>query len=442
MKNTPILQIDLKSIVSETGSGKNCWSAFSGGMDSTALLHLLKSQCDQYNMPLRAVHVNHNLHKDSAAWSKHCMEVCRHAGIDMEIISVDAKEYGKKSPEEFARELRYQKMEELLDDNDLLFLAHHREDQAETLLLQLMRGAGPEGLAAMPASRKFGKGWLVRPLLGYSKQELKEYNLLNNLEWIEDPSNQDIDIYRNYIRQNVIPLLREKWPSVVESIARAADNQADYLKILDDVARTDQGVCSDGKPAELLIDRLLTLSLPRQKNLLRFWIRLNGHAIPGSVKLQQILTELVNARPDATPCIQWKGTEIRRYKNRIFIMHPVPDTSTQKSITWNLYEPLSLPWGLLVAENTTGDGIRSSDVPDNHLEVTFRQGGESMQLPGREGSKKLKKLYQEADVPVWLRDKIPLLYSGNNLVAVAGLWIDRKFRATGQEPGWNIRFYS
>ena len=123
-------------------------------------------------------------------------------------------------------------------------------------------------------------------------------------------------------------------------------------------------------------------------------------------------------------------------------MRPIPATSTQHLITWNLHEPLSLSYGFLVAENTTGAGIRTSDIPDSSLKVAFRQGGESIKLSGRDGSRKLKKLYQEADIPVWMRDKIPLLYSDNNLVAVAGLWIDSKYQATGQEPGWNIQFYS
>ena len=442
MKHTLTPLFDLQSIVTETGSGNKCWIAFSGGIDSTALLHNLVIQCDELNIPLHAIHINHNLYEISDSWSRHCEEICRFYNVEAEILNVDASTHGSSSPEEYARDLRYMKMEQLLGDNELLFLAHHREDQAETLLLQLMRGAGPEGLSGMPFKKKLGRGWMIRPLLVYSKQDLKQYNLENNLEWIEDPSNRDTRIYRNFIRHKVMPLLREKWPSAVNSIARAAENQSDYLEILDEVARMDHKVCRGTNNAELLIDKLTALSIARQKNLLRYWIRLNEHALPSSVKLHQILVEVVNARQDAMPCIQWKNTEIRRHRNRIYIMHPLPDCSDRGTIRWNLHEPLSLPYGFLIAKHTTGDGIKSSIIVDDSLDVSFRKGGEAMHATGSTNSKKLKKLYQEADIPAWLRDKIPLLYSRDNLVAVAGLWVDKKYQAKDKEPGWNVQFYN
>ncbi len=414
------------------------WVAFSGGMDSTVLLHLLVNAQKSMGRELRAVHVNHQLSPNSADWLEHCGSVCAAWGVPCELITLDLSINHGHGPEAYARHKRYEAMTGLLLDNDLLLTAHHQDDQAETLLLQLMRGGGPEGLAAMPAMRPLGKGWLVRPLLDFLRRELQEYAVQHKLEWIEDESNLDKGFDRNFLRHDVLPLLRQRWPAVDATLARTAGHMAEAAELLRELAKLDLEKCTSGAKDSLSIKPLVELPEDRVRNLLRYWCRTNGVPVPNAAVLQNIIHEVIQSRQDAEPCIRWVNSEIRRYRDCLYIMTPGNQPDSASVYQWDLHQPLHLETGTLTAVLVQGQGIKSSAVPDTMLEVRFRTGGERIKPAGRKETHTLKHLFQEAGLPPWQRDQVPLLYINNTLAAVAGWWTDTAFQAAANEPGWLI----
>ena len=334
--------------------------------------------------------------------------------------------------------MRYEAIRKLLSTDDILLTAHHGDDLAETFFLQLMRGAGPEGLAGMPKIRIFEPGWIVRPFLDYTRNQLYSYAVQNKLEWIEDESNSDTSFDRNYIRNQVIPYLRERWPAVTSTFVRSSRHQADLLDILKYSAEVDlQNVM--GESVDVLnIGEFNKLSVARKRNLLRFWLKINNIPSANSAIIEEIITNLVDARDDCQPLVAWSNTEIRRYRDTIYLLHALPCLDNTITYTWILPQSLDIKYGRLEAKRSTGKGIKTAALVDNIIDVRFRHGGEEIQPVGRKETHKLKKMYQQAGVPPWKRDRIPLLYINDELAAVAGYWINRKFHAVGNEPGWDI----
>ena len=264
------------------------WVAYSGGCDSTVLLHALAALRDQLPVELHALHVNHNLHEAAPTWAAHCRAVCETLAIPLTEVNVDARAAKGESPEAAARAARYCIFTDVLKAGDGLLLAHHRDDQAETLLLQLLRGSGPRGLAAMPAHRPQGAGWLGRPLLSFSRQELCRYAEAEKLQWIDDPSNFDTDFDRNFLRQRVLPLLQERWPAAATTLGRAAEHQAEAAELLHQLAEEDWQLTAGPQADTLQIDSLLRLTPDRQRNVLRYWINsVNTLPLPDRQRLRR-----------------------------------------------------------------------------------------------------------------------------------------------------------
>lgn len=293
--------------------------AYSGGMDSHVLLHLLAGLERQGGCRIRAVHVNHNIQQDSRRWADHCRETCRELGVELAVTDVDAGNPGKESPENWAREKRYGKLEKTLAADEVLLSAHHRDDQMETFLLRLLRGAGVLGLAAMRPVRGFGKGLHARPLLQYSRAQLQDYAERHHLHWIEDPSNTDTQLDRNYVRHEVLPAIQRRWPSAALPVSRAIEACAEAQELLDELAQQDLQHCITEEPDVLLLKQAQELSAPRQKNMVRHWVRSQNLPPPNSRHLSHIVTDVLQAGADAHPRVNWKGAALQRQGKYLYL---------------------------------------------------------------------------------------------------------------------------
>jgi len=475
------------------------WVAYSGGLDSHVLLHALAAVREQLPAPLVAVHVNHNLQSAAADWDAHCRAVCADLNIEYRSLSVDARHANGESPEAAARAARYRAITELLPAGQVLLTAHHQDDQAETLLLQLLRGAGPKGLAAMPESSALGQGRLLRPLLAVSRAELQAYAEQQELRWIEDPSNAQLDYDRNYLRHNILPLLQQRWPATSAVLARGARHQADAAQLLYELAAIDlqdneghsstsrhsviptqAGIHVDTLPTAVLnpglrrdddsvetgqrsisssqteavrgdhlksgsdpclplsVSTALTLSAPRRANLLRHWLHRCGAPVPSAAILARIEQDVLRAGMDAMPCVAWGSVCVRRYRDQIFVDSYTDTAGKVAGMLWAADQPVSLAGGVLSPEPGLGVGVARRHLADRPLRIEFRRGGERLQPAGRREHHTLKHLFQDAGVPPWERARVPLLYQDEALIAVAGYWVCEGFQAAVQEPG--VRF--
>jgi tRNA(Ile)-lysidine synthase len=415
--------------------------AYSGGVDSHVLLHWLAGQRDALAADLAAVHVDHQLQAQSAAWTAHCRAVCDALQISFSSLQIDASAAPGESPEAAARAARYAALADWLPDGAVLLTAQHRDDQAETVLLQLLRGAGPRGLAAMPVLAAFGRGVLVRPFLSLQRAQILEYARRQHLHWVEDPSNEDTRFDRNLLRHQVLPLLQSRWPAVGRVLARAADLQADQAELAGELARQDLRVCQRGDQADRLdCQALRRLAVSRQRNVLRHWIEGNAFPLPSRDVLEQLRSRVVEARADACPLLHWPGAELRRYRDTLYLMAPQAELDGRRRYAWDLAGPLCLAaaGGTLCATAVQGAGLR---VPSGaRVDIRFREGGERLQPAGRAGHHSLKHLFQEWAVPDWERARVPLIYAGDQLAAVAGLCICEGFQASGSETGYLLHW--
>jgi len=380
--------------------------AYSGGLDSHVLLHLLAHSPDY---KVRAIHIHHGLQTIADSWVKHCQSVCDELGIALEIVHLNLAPKKGESIEAVAREGRYQALKKSLQKDETLVTAQHQNDQSETLLLQLFRGAGVQGLAAMPALCNFGKGKHARPLLNTTREALEAYAKKHQLNSIEDPSNQDLSFDRNYLRKQILPKLRQRWRGLDKALSRSASIQAETKQLLDEIAAQDLTLIRNSTSNTLNIQALQRLSFKRQKLLLRFWIAQSGFRYPSEKKLQHIFSDVINARNDANPLIEWQGTQIRRYKNLLYIMPPLSEHDPKQTFSWDGKRPLTIP-SLNLTLQPDDIGIKNQAVS-----VRFRQGGETIYHPQKKQSTSLKKLFSAIAIPPWQRSRIPLVYIENKL---------------------------
>ena len=417
------------------------WVAYSGGVDSHTLLHALVALRDTLPGELGAVHVNHGLHDAAADWAAHCETVCRELDVPLVGLTADGRPGTGDSPEAAARAARYAALTCWLPAGHGLLTAQHRDDQAETLLLQLLRGSGVKGLAAMPAVAKLGTGLLLRPLLDFSRCDLQAYADRYRLHWVEDPSNTDIGLDRNYLRHRIVPELRRRWPAVAQTLARSAQHCAEADRILEQVAAEDVAGLAGSAGDTLDLAGLQRLPSERRRNALRYWLKERCGAPPSTAVLSRILHDIPASRPDASPCVRWGNYEIRRYRDRLFLVRQRPAGSPGQRLSWSLDGSLELPGagGMLRATRATGQGLRAAAVA-GPVEVAFRRGGERCRPAGRPQHHSLKKLFQERGVPPWERPRIPLIYVGDKLAAVAGFWVCEPFSAAPGEPGISIEW--
>lgn len=414
--------------------------AFSGGVDSHVLLHALVQIRDKLPCPnLHAIHINHGIHPYAEQWARHCEIICRDLDVTVETCSLQVQRQAKHSLEETARDARYDALSSMGRHDDMVLLAHHQDDQAETLLLQLLRGSGVKGLAGMPLCTRFAQGWLARPLLAQTRDALQQYAVDHQLPWIEDPSNLDTTFDRNYLRHAVLPLLRQRWPALNATLARAAQHQADAAVLLDVLAQQDLAPLIVSGPAVLRIALLKQLDPSRQRNVLRYWLhRICTLPLPATVQLERILTEVLPAAEDGTPFVHWPGAEVRRYRDQLYAMAPIQPVDPHWQQTWDFKGQVQLPNGeSLAATECRGQGLRKHDLGQG-VTIRYRSGGEQCRLPGRTHHHELKKLFQEWGVPPWERDRIPLIYIGGELAQVVGYCVCAPFAAQAGESSLEI----
>jgi tRNA(Ile)-lysidine synthase len=417
--------------------------AYSGGLDSHCLLHLLGHCREQLAVGIEAVHVHHGLQHDADRWAEHCQQVCRQLDIPLTVLHVEARAAKGESPEAAARKARYNALQKVIKAGDVLFTAQHRADQAETLLLQLFRGSGSRGQAAMPWQRTFGAGEHWRPLLEVGRDELHEYARQQNLSWVEDPSNQDTDFDRNYLRHEVMPVLQRRWPAIEATLGRVAGQQAENESLLEALAIQDmQGLL--GADQSLSLAGLDGLNEARQRNVLRQWLRAQGLALPSRRKLLQVQHDMLSAGKDRNPHLEWHGVELRRYRGRLYAMSPLQPVTDDWCREWNLRERVALPWsGQVSSHRRLGEGLRT-DLQDTAapVQLRLRHGGERCRPAGRDQHHSLKNLFQEAGIPPWQRQRIPLLFIGDELAAVPGLCVCEPFATPKGAEGLYIDWRS
>lgn len=413
--------------------------AFSGGLDSTALLHALVSIERVRAQTVTALHVNHGLHEHADAWEHACRRFCAARGVGYESAKIFVGGAGQ-GLEAAARRERYRWLAAKMTPGSVLLTAHHLDDQAETVLANLFRGAGPHGLAGMRRIRPLGDGEIWRPMLDVERRELSEYVRQQGLDWIDDPANEDLRYTRNYLRRVVVPTLRARWPAVTKTVARASRNWRNTVDLLDEVADGDlKGVPHrDVSGASMISAAALSrLTAHRRANLLRHWFRRCGFQAPARKDLNRLQNDLLEVQPPPTAVCRWSGVELRRYRDWLFLSRPDTGTALPAVTDWPRGVAATLMVGdrKLRAVPATGTGIRRDLFDRERLTIRRRVGGEWCR-PQHDGRRrKLKKLLQEAGIPPWQRDRIPLLYVNEELAGVVGLCYCFPFAATGGEPG-------
>jgi tRNA(Ile)-lysidine synthase len=408
------------------------WVAYSGGLDSSALLYCAAAIPA---VSIRAVHIHHGLHHEADAWTAHCQQTCESLNIPLSVLTVDAARRPRQSPEETARTARYQAIESLVGPGDAVLLAQHRDDQAETVLLQLFRGSGLNGLAAMPAQAEFGHGTLLRPFLELTRADLLAYATLRHLNWVEDSSNADSAFDRNFLRQQVVPLLQSRWPSLSQTLARTARHCAEASELLAAEAQTMLNDLLEPNGTAISTNRLAALDLKRQKLALRAWISTAGYRMPNTVVIERILREGLGAGPDRNPRVRWQDAEVCRHRGALYVLPLLASVDNKTLLDWPPdQETMKLRGnGELKLIPSNQGGLCRERWERSRVEVRYRQGGERLRLPGRAGSHELKKLFQEVAMPTWIRERIPLVYLDNQLASVGGFWNASDFAATEPE---------
>lgn len=421
---------DAQTLLSELQSYKTARCiclAYSGGVDSHVLLHALSTIKQKLDCTIKAVHINHNLQDDAEHWVTHCQKVCEQLNIPYQSIKVDVDSIAQEGVEAAARHARYQALAQCLNENDLLLTAQHADDQAETLMLQLLRGSGVPGLAAMPAKSPFAKGWHLRLLLNYSRQSLLDYAHQHQLLWIEDPSNQDDRFDRNYLRHQVMPQLQERWPATSQLLSRSASHLAEANDLLQALAQQDLASMAHQENS-ISVSDIQKLSPARQRNVLRCWLKLQDVAMPSTRILEQLQHTVLAAEIDSQPLLQWAGVEARRYQDRLYIMTILPAHDDTQNIFWDGKTSITLTTGDSVrAASLIQQGLDAQQLINTSLEIRFRQGGERCRLTGAKCSKSLKHLFQEWQIPPWQRNRIPLLYINGQLAMIMGFAVCEGF---------------
>lgn len=429
----------LQTLFSKLDRVKTFYVGYSGGLDSHVLLHILY----KLKLNLRAIYIDHGLSHNTKAWAKHCEQVCNDLTVPFQAITVNAKPTLGQSPEASARAARYRAFTELLQAGDYLLTAHHQDDQAETFLLQLLRGAGLKGLSSMPVAKPFAQGYHLRPLLYHSRGELLKYAQEHELVWIEDESNANTHFDRNFVRHQIMPSLQRRWPAASSTIARAARHLAETAELQEWLANNELIKIAGSQPQNIAISKLTAYPLAAQKWLLRSWLAQQNLSMPSEKQLERMVCDIVHSRQDANPQVTWQGNQLRRYRDDLYALPLVTLDADSPIIPWNLTSELFLPnrMGRLSLQAIQGQGLKKQALEQAKVSIRFRQGGERCQPKGRKGSHALKKLLQEWHVPPWQRDKIPLLYLEEQLAAVIGFCICEPFAVTEpQAEGLEICF--
>ncbi|NKC14770.1 MAG: tRNA lysidine(34) synthetase TilS [Gammaproteobacteria bacterium] len=405
------------------------WIAWSGGADSTALL-LLALECKMRGFlnDVRALHVDHGLHPDAGHWARHCRENADRLGVLLQVCRVSVAR--AQGVEAAAREARYRAFAEVMAPGEGVVTAHHQDDQAETLVLRLMRGAGVAGLASMQAARPFANGWLLRPLLDVPGALLKGWLEERGVSWIDDPMNCDPHLDRIYVRQHVLPLLQARWPAATRLLARAAKHQAQAARALDGM------YCAK----ELTSTALAAMAPAERVPALRAWLRANAVPSPSARKLAEMVRQMAEARRDKNPAIRFGRHCLRRYRGTLYVERDAPNIQPGTRYAWRGEARLELPAGVFWAKRCTGEGLDERLAHSCHAELRFREGGERCRLSGAKTTRSLKSLLQEWGIPPWERQRLPLVYLDGQLAAVPGYAVFHGFGVPPRGIGLRLRW--
>ncbi len=429
---------------SELLSAPQVLVGFSGGLDSSVLLDMLSQTIPSDR--ITAIHINHGLSAKASQWQAHAELFCQSRGITCHSENVNVENYGS-GPEAAARQVRYDVFEKLLHQQGILLLGHHQDDQIETLLYRLMRSSGPLGLSGIPVTRSIGAGTLYRPLLTWSKEELKTYALAKSIEWVEDKSNSCNDYDRNFLRNRLIPILSERWPDYRKRLSGVSAISRDSTELCRDLASQDI-MSLQSRPerggVSLLIDSFNKLSGVRQKNVLRHWAETQNRHTPSRRIIDEIINSVVESRIDASPKVICGDSEYRRYDGRLYLLDSIKLVSepVENPLDLSLQhrDAINLGGGMqLVAEPTRGEGLR---MPENRaFRIANRQGGEHCHPVGRSRSNSLKKCLQEFGLEPWWRDRVPLILLDQQIVAVADLWVCEGWQVKPEEIGIKFQWH-
>lgn len=416
--------------------------AYSGGLDSSVLLHqLVQLRLQRPTLQLRALHIHHGLSPLADSWAEHCRSQCSLWQVPLEVVKVNVDVHAGGT-EAAAREARYLALQRHLLPAETLLTAQHQDDQCETLLLALKRGSGPAGLSAMPQIHFLGSHRHLRPLLAFSRHQLEAWAERHQLSWIEDESNQDPHYDRNFLRLQVLPLLNQRWPHFPSAVSRSAALCGEQERLLDELLAStlDQLISDEGS---LDIVPMLTLSSVHRAALLRRWIARQNSAMPSREALERIWQEVACSRRDAEPCLRHGPFEIRRFRNRLWWLtsaEPVREQQLTWTAPWlSLELPSSLGKLLADFDENSLDGRLRQPLLTETVSVRFQASG-TFHIVGRAGSRPLKKLWQEAGIPPWQRDRIPLIFYDDRLITAVGVFVTREGAASSVDSSWCIRW--
>jgi tRNA(Ile)-lysidine synthase len=388
--------LKLKTLVADLPDCEGYLIAYSGGADSTALLHLFSQSKN-----VRAIHINHGLQDEADAWQNHCQTSCKKLGIELIIENAILKDASENS----CRKARYGFFKKHLKPNEILLTAHHTQDQAETVLLKLLRGTGISGLTGMDKLRKFSNGFMARPLLVYSPRQLKDYLNVNNISWIEDASNKDNSYRRNYIRNEILPALQLHFPQAIENMARTADNTKQSLELLNYLC--------DFQGAELAIAKLKQLPNNLQSSLVYHWLSQKNMPLPDTKALHQITNDFIHASQDKNPHYQNNYYQLFRSQGAIYCIQNFGIIDSETTFQWNTNQPFQFPNGC--------GTLTYSGLIDLDLQIKFNQKGQKLKLPNR-STKTVKNLFQEHSIHQWDKLNTPFIYKNNELISLGYSW--------------------
>ena len=410
---------------------------FSGGLDSCVLLHFLAQMQTQLDFKLKAIHIHHGLSSSADDWLNFCKQKCKLLDIEFDAVKVKINKKGSLGIEGEARELRYEAIKK--KQKGVVALGHHQNDQAETLMLQLLRGSGLKGLAGMPEFDEKRKFW--RPMLNIKKELMEKYAHENKIEYIEDESNEDINFDRNFIRKKVLPLIESRYPASIETISRSSSNISEGHHLNELLALDDSKNVMSDDGSYLLIESLNKLSNLRAINLIRWWLSFNNLLMPSKKNIEELFRQVENIKSDTSLNLKISDDHsIRASGNKLFIVE-INNHSLNFDLIWSGQEEIELPnQSRLHFFKTKNGGLSLSKIGIKALHIKSRVGGETLKLFSDQPSRSLKYLFQKADIPHWERDQIPLIFANKQLVAVPNVGVQLEYQANNGEEGYQINW--
>ena len=416
----------IESALNQFNNVAHIYIGYSGGVDSHVLLHLCAS-ITTLKDKITAVYIHHGLQSEAESWARHCEKTAQSLGVEFIVLRVNAVANKGESPEEAARNARYNALKTLIGIDDVLLVAQHREDQLETVLLQLFRGSGLRGLSAMPESMVFGQGVMLRPLLNVSKLAIDDYAQVHALNWVDDPSNLSNDYDRNFLRNAVLPLLKQRWPACDKTVARSARHCADAQLLISALAEELFHRVFNAADKTLCISQLQSFEVAQQQLVIRQWFQTLNLKMPSQAFVGRLQSEVLSARQNSDPVLSGQGYSVRRYRDKLYYLKQIAPEIVRDSI-WPTGQT-----SIRVSDHQTlfcvlsSAGICREQWQNASIAVKARRGGEKIRLPGRNDHHSLKKLFQEKGIPPWEREAIPLVYLDDKLAAVGDWWISADF---------------